>query len=143
MFAVPVNFVKEVFDFTTRTPVPNSLDYLLGVMNIRGSVVPIIDLRKLFGFKTSLDLESTSVIDLEIPQTNEKPFEFAILADMVDVVTHLSMIPAGSVSYGIPEDKKDFVKSVARQGENFILCLDLEKIIKFIVSDVEKVRKSA
>lgn len=143
MFAVPVTFVKEVFDFTTRTPVPNSLEYLLGVMNIRGSVVPIVDLRKLFNFNTSVDVNSTSVIDIELPRNGEKPFEFAILADMVDVVTHLNMIPAGSVSYGIPADQKDFVRSVARQGENFILVLDLDKIIKFIISDVEKVRKSA
>lgn len=143
MFAVPVTFVKEVFDFTTRTPVPNSLDYLLGVMNIRGAVVPLVDLRKLFGFDTSPDLSSTSVIDLELPRQGEKPFEFAILADSVDVVSSLNIIPAGSVSYGIPEDQKDFVQSVARRGDHFILVLDLDKIIQFIVGDVAKVRKTA
>ncbi len=143
MFAVPVTFVKEVFDFTTRTPVPNSLDYLLGVMNIRGSVVPLVDLRKLFGFATSSDFSTTSVIDLELPRTGEKPFEFATLADTVDVVSNLNIIPAGSVSYGIPEDQKDFVQAVARRGDYFILVLDLEKIIKFIVGDVAKVRKTA
>ena len=143
MFAVPVTFVKEVFDFTTRTPVPNSLEYLLGVMNIRGAVVPLVDLRKLFGFSTSSDLSTTSVIDLELPRTGDKPFEVAIRADTVDVVSNLNIIPAGSVSYGIPEDQKDFVHSVARRGDHFILVLDLEKIIKFIVGDVAKVRKTA
>jgi len=142
MFAVPVMYVKEVFEFTSLTNVPNSLKYLRGVMNIRGSVVSIIDLRHLFGFNPDDDLTQTSVIDLEIPRKNEKPLEIAILADMVDVVSGLSMIQAGSASYGIPEEQSQFVRSVARRGEEFILVLDLEKILKFIESDVEKTEKA-
>ena len=137
MFSVPVAHVKEVFDFTSLTPVPNSLPYLKGVMNIRGSVVSIVDLRKLFGFEPSDDFSNTSVIDLELPQEDDKPFEFSIIADSVDVVSSLTMIPADSVSYGIPEQQRYFVKSVARRGDMFILVLDLEKIISFIESDVE------
>lgn len=142
MFAVPVMYVKEVFEYTSLTHVPNSLDYLLGVMNIRGSVVSIIDLRKLFGFNPSDDLDQTSVIDLEIPRQNEKPVEVAIIADMVDVVSGLSMIQAGSASYGIPEEQSKFVRSVARRGDEFILVLDVEKILKYIESDVEKTEKA-
>ncbi len=70
MFAVPVGHVKEVFNFTSFTPVPNSLNYLKGVMNIRGSVVSLIDLRQLFGFNPSDNLTDTSIIDLEIFQEN-------------------------------------------------------------------------
>lgn len=138
MFAVPVAHVKEVFDFTTLTPVPNALPYLKGVMNIRGSVVSIVDLRKLFGFNPSDDFSKTSVIDLELQQQGEKPFEFSILADSVDVVSPLSMISADSANYGIPIEQKDFVSRVARRGDSFILILDLKKIIDFIESDVEK-----
>lgn len=142
MFAVPVNYVKEVFEFTELTRVPNSLPYLCGVMNIRGSVVSIVDLRKLFGFNPSDDLSETSVIDLEIPRPNEKPFEIAIIADLVDVVSGLSMIQAGSASYGIPEEQSQFIHSVARRGDEFILVLDLDKILKFIESDVDKAEKA-
>lgn len=144
MFAVPVKYVKEVFEFTSLTPVPNALSYLRGVMNIRGSVVSIIDLRKLFGFNPSDDFSDTSVIDLEIPRQNqnEKPFEIAIIADSVDVVSGLSMIQAGSASYGIPEGQSQFIRSVARRDDEFILVLDLEKILKFVESDVEKTEKA-
>ncbi|MBQ0052693.1 MAG: purine-binding chemotaxis protein CheW [Treponema sp.] len=138
MFSVPVAHVKEVFDFASLTPVPNSLPYLKGVMNIRGSVVSIVDLRKLFGFEPMEDLTGTSVIDLEIPVPGEKPFEFSILADKVDIVSSLAMVPAESVSYGIPEAQRYFVRSVARRGDTFILVLDLPKIIEFIESDVNK-----
>ncbi len=137
MFAVPVSHVKEVMEFTTLTPVPNSLSYLLGVINIRGSVISVVDLRRLFGFSPSEDLSQCSVIDMELPQDGDKPFEFSIVADKVDVVSSLTMIPAASVSFGIPEAQRDFVKSVARRGDSFILVLDLEKIISFIEFDVQ------
>lgn len=138
MFSVPVTNVREVFDYESLTPVPNSLRYLKGVMNIRGSVVSILDLRELFGFNPPDDLSGCQVIYLEIPQEDEKPFEFAIVADKVDVVSHLKMIPADSVSFAMPEKQRDFVKSIARQGDKFILVLDLEKIIEYIEDDVEK-----
>ena len=142
MFAVPVKYVKEVLEFTSLTKVPNSLDYLLGVTNIRGSVVSIIDLRKLFGFNPSSYLDGTSIINLEIPRPNEKPFEIAIIADSVDIVGGLSMIQAGSASYGIPKGQSSFIKSVARRGDEFILVLNLEEILKFIKADVEKTEKA-
>ncbi len=138
MFSVPVTNVREVFDYETLTSVPNSLKYLKGVMNIRGSVVSVIDLRELFAFNPPDDLTGCSIIYLEIPQANEKPFEFAIIADKVDVVSHLNMISADSVSSAMLEEHRHFVKSVARSGDMFILVLDLEKIIEFIEKDVEK-----
>ena len=49
-FSLPVKYVREVFEFEKITPIPNSLDYLKGVMNVRGNVVSIADFRMLFGF---------------------------------------------------------------------------------------------
>lgn len=137
MFSLPVKYVKEVFEFETITPIPNSLPYLKGVMNVRGGVVSIVDLRKLFGFEVSDDLTGTQVIIMEIPQKSEKPVLLGILADKVDVVSRLNIIQADSKDYGINEGQ-DFVKSVARRGESFILILDPEKILSFIEADVEK-----
>ena len=57
--------------------------------------------------------------------------------DKVDVVGRLNIIQADSKDYGINEGQ-DFVKSVARRGESFILILDPEKILSFIEADVEK-----
>ena len=86
IFSVPVRYVKEVFTFEEITPIPNSLDYMKGVMNVRGSVVSIADFRLLFGFNPSSDLSETQVIILEIPQVNDKYVLLGILADKVDVV---------------------------------------------------------
>ena len=113
IFSVPVRYVKEVFTFEEITPIPNSLDYMKGVMNVRGSVVSIADFRLLFGFNPSSDLSETQVIILEIPQVNDKYVLLGILADKVDVVSPLRMIQADSKDYGIPEDKAHFINAVA------------------------------
>ena len=138
LFSLPVKYVKEVFDFESITPIPNSLDYLKGVMNVRGSVVSIADFRKLFGFECSDKLEGTQIIIVEIPQRNEKPVLLGIIADKVDVVSRLTLIQAESKDYGIQEGQSHFVSAVARRGEDFILILNPEKILTFIESDVDK-----
>lgn len=138
LFSLPVKYVKEVFDFESITPIPNSLDYLKGVMNVRGSVVSIADFRKLFGFECSDKLEGTQIIILEIPQRNEKPVLLGIIADKVDVVSRLTLIQAESKDYGIQEGQSHFVSAVARRGEDFIIILNPEKILTFIESDVDK-----
>lgn len=138
IFSVPVRYVKEVFTFEEITPIPNSLDYMKGVMNVRGSVVSIADFRLLFGFNPSSDLSETQVIILGIPQVNDKYVLLGILADKVDVVSPLRMIQADSKDYGIPEDKAHFINAVARRDDEFILILSPERILSFIEYDVEK-----
>ena len=137
IFSLPVRYVKEVFEFESITPIPNSLPYLKGVMNVRGGVVSIVDLRRLFGFEVSDDLTGTQVIIMEIPRQNEKSVLLGIIADKVDVVSYLNLIQADSKNYGINEGQ-DFVSAVARRGEDFILILNPEKILNFIEEEVEK-----
>lgn len=138
LFSLPVKYVKEVFDFENITPIPNSLSYLKGVMNVRGSVVSIVDLRILFGFEENPSLEGTQIIITEIPQRNDKNLVVGIVADKVDVVSHLKIIQAESKDYGIQEGQSHFVSNVARRGQNFILILNPEMIFAFIETDVEK-----
>ena len=60
-FAIPVTDVKEVLNYEPCTKVPKSLSYMSGVMNIRGSIITIIDFRLLFGFRPSKNLETTRI----------------------------------------------------------------------------------
>lgn len=136
-FSLPVKFVKEVFDFESITPIPNSLEYLEGVMNVRGSVVSIADLRKLFGFEFDGELLATKIIILEIPRETEKPVLLGIIADKVENVDSLNFVQAESKDYGIKSGQEKFVSAVARRGEDFILVLNPVRILDFMESDVE------
>ncbi len=69
-FALPVTSVKEVLNYEQISSVPKSLPYLKGVMNIRGTVVTVMDLRIMFGFEPVKPIEKNSIIVTEINQSS-------------------------------------------------------------------------
>lgn len=135
-FSLPVESVKEVFNFSSLTPVPNALPYLRGVMNIRGSVVTILDLRILFGFQASNDLSNASIIVTEIKHDDGKTVVLGIIADSVDQVNKLQLVPFSSADSGSIGAGKEFVSGAARRDGKFILLLDLAKIFDSIEKDI-------
>lgn len=136
IFAMPIRCVREVMNFTSLTPVPNAKPYLKGVMNIRGTVITVVDFRVLFEFPVAEDISKATIIVTEVPQEGEAPLVISMLADGVDVVTPLEFIKAENVAYGVMESRKDFIKAVAKRDNDFILLLDMEKIIDSIEKEL-------
>jgi purine-binding chemotaxis protein CheW len=137
-FAVPVVSVKEVLNYETVTPVPNSKRYLKGVINIRGAVVTVADFRILFGFEPVVPLEKNSIIITEIKQENEPLLVLGLIADSVDAVSLLQIIPAENVNYGSLPGRREFISCVAKKENQFVLVLDLEQILTAIKSDIDQ-----
>lgn len=137
-FAMPVTCVKEVLNYEPWTIVPNSKSYMKGVMNIRGSIIAVVDFRELFEFEGDGDYTATSMIVSEIPQNGEPPLVIAIVADGVNGVGALNFIKAENVSYGMMEKRKEFIKAVAEQDGNFIMLLDMHKIISSIETEISQ-----
>lgn len=136
-FAIPVANVREVLNYEPVTKVPKALSYLKGVINIRGSVVTVADLRELFGFKSEVDLEKSSIIVLEIEQENEAPFVLGILADSVNVVTKLEEVKSENFDFGTLPERKEFISSIARNNDNFVLIMDIKKILSSIEKELQ------
>lgn len=136
-FAIPVKYIREVLNYEPITAVPKALPYLKGVMNIRGSVVTVIDFKQMFGFAEKVPIEKCSIIVLEIPQKDEQPLTLGLIADSVDVVTKLEMVVSENFDYGTFPERKDFVSDVAKKDNSFILVLDLEKILESIEKEIE------
>ena len=137
-FALPVTSVKEVLNYEQISFVPKALPYLKGVMNIRGSVVTVIDLRVMFGFEPVKPIEKNSIIVTEIEQSSGHILTLGILSDSVNVVTPLEMIPAGTADYGVMPNRQEFVSQVGKLDDKFILVLDLEKILESINAELEE-----
>lgn len=136
MFAIPVTSVKEVMNYEPCTYVPKTLPYMSGVLNIRGTVISIIDFRTLFGFSPVTNIEKTTIIVAETTSSNGEPFSFGIIADGVDVVTSLENVPSDTCSYGSLPEREDFILAVGKRNESFILVLDLKKILQSIESEI-------
>ena len=137
-FALPVTSVKEVLNYEQISSVPKALPYLKGVINIRGSVVTVIDLRIMFGFESVKPLEKNSIIVTEIAQKGAQPLVLGVLSDSVNVVTPLEIIPADTADYGVMPNRREFISCVGKLNDKFILVLDLEKILESINAELEE-----
>ncbi|MCE5242279.1 MAG: chemotaxis protein CheW, partial [Desulfobacteraceae bacterium] len=88
VFALEISKVREVLDFTNITKVPQTPDFMLGVINLRGSVVPVVDMRLKFGMSATETTVNTCIVIVEIELDGEKTI-LGALADSVQEVIDL------------------------------------------------------
>lgn len=129
-FALEVATVEVVLEMATVTRVPNSPAHVRGVINHRGSVVPVVDLRVLFGQGSTDFHADTSIIVAQFPFEGEL-LTAGIPADTVHEVLELADSEIESVpKYGSRVDAA-FVRGIAKYKDGFIVLLDVEKAVSF------------
>ncbi len=127
VFAVDIAKVREVLDFTSVTKVPRTPDFMRGVINLRGSVVPVVDMRLKFGMTETEKTVNTCIIIVEISLDNEITI-LGALADSVQEVMDLEpdqIEPAPRIGTRL---RTDFIKGMGKKDEHFIMILDIDKI---------------
>jgi purine-binding chemotaxis protein CheW len=127
VFALDIAKVREVLDFTTVTKVPRTPEFMRGVINLRGSVVPVVDLRLKFGMPKTEKSVNTCIIIAEVTVDNETTI-LGALADSVQEVMDLELGQIGPAPKIGMQFKTDFIKGMGRQNENFLIILDVDKI---------------
>ncbi|MGZ3769472.1 MAG: chemotaxis protein CheW [Bdellovibrio sp.] len=122
-FAIPLLKVKEVIGIPETTAIPQSPSYFVGIMNLRGSVISILDLRVKLGFKNK-NTEETTVIILDLGENS--------LGVVVDCVNSVMSIASEEIS---PKPMMDSVKSaefltgVFRKQDHLVMLLNIEKTL--------------
>ena len=127
LFALDIGKVREVLDFTTITKVPRTPDYMRGVINLRGSVVPVLDLRLKFGMVKAEKTVNTCVIIVEVELGGEKVVMGA-MADAVQEVLDLEpdqIEPPPRIGTRL---NTDFIKGMGKHAEQFIIILDIDEV---------------
>jgi purine-binding chemotaxis protein CheW len=122
LYGVNVSQVREVKNFEGVTPVPYAPAYVRGVTNLRGEVIPVIDLRKRFGMSTSKN-ENTNIM---IIVQNKHP-----VGIMVDSVMEVLTLPKKDIDQNTDSliiDKSEAVLGVAKHDKSLIILLDLLKV---------------
>ncbi len=127
VFALDITKVREVLDFTTVTKVPRTPDFMRGVINLRGSVVPVVDLRLKFGMTRTEKTVNTCIIIVEVNVDNETTI-LGALADSVQEVMDLEpdhIEPAPKIGTKL---RTDFIKGMGKRDEHFVILLDIDKV---------------
>lgn len=126
-FAVDVSNVKEVLDFTNVTKVPRTPDFMKGVINLRGSVVPVVDMRIKFGLEEAEATVDTCIIVMEVYMEGEATV-IGALADSVQEVFELdpnSIEPPPRIGTRL---ETEFISGMGKYNDDFIIILDINEV---------------
>jgi purine-binding chemotaxis protein CheW len=127
-FAVDIAKVREVLEFTTVTKVPRTPEFMRGVINLRGSVVPVIDLRLKFGLSKTEQTIDTCVIITEVEAGGVKTV-LGALADSVQEVIDLepkNIEPPPRMGTRV---NIDFILGMGKRDDQFLILLDIDKVL--------------
>jgi purine-binding chemotaxis protein CheW len=143
IFSLEISKVREVLDYTIITRVPRMPAYLQGVINLRGSVVPVVDLRLKFGMP-AVDVTVNTCIIIVEAMVNGELVILGLLSDSVQEVLELdqeNIKPAPRI--GTKLDTR-FIKGMGRQNDRFNIILDIDRVFSSDEIDlVQELREAA
>ncbi len=126
VFGLDVGKVREILDFTTITKVPRTPEFMRGVINLRGSVVPVVDMRVKFGMSATEKTVNTCIVVAEV----ELEGDAIVLGALVDSVQEVFELepnqiePAPRIGTRL---KTEFIKGMGKRDDRFIILLDVDK----------------
>lgn len=126
-FAAHVGKVLNILEMTKITEVPKAPEYMKGVINLRGTVLPVIDTRIKFGMSPTVYTTNTCIIVLDIEMDGES-IHVGALVDSVQAVLELdenTLLPAPSIG---SKYKSEFIEGVANIDDRFIMILNMDLV---------------
>ncbi|MFO8065786.1 MAG: chemotaxis protein CheW [Spirochaetota bacterium] len=127
VYAIGVNRVQEVLEYTPVTKVPRTAEFMKGVINLRGSVIPVADLRMKFGMEEVEATVETSIIVSEV-KLGEEQVVIGMIADAVEEVVRMepeNIEPPPRVGTSV---ESRFISGIGKMNEQFIIILDVDQV---------------
>jgi purine-binding chemotaxis protein CheW len=132
--------VQEIIQMQAVTKVPRTPEYVRGVINLRGKVIPVIDLRRKFGIAAVNDTEKTCIIVVQIAHENGK----VVMGIIIDEVKEVLDIKAENIeetpSFGASIDTQ-FIMGMGKIGHSVKILLDIDRVMS--TKDINDIRKVA
>ena len=127
-YGVDIGAVREIIRMQAITRVPRTPDFVEGVINLRGRVIPVLELRTKFGMETIEDTERTCIIVVEVVM-HGSPIQMGILVDSVSEVLEIKVSDieaAPSFGGGI---NTDFIMGMGKVKDEVKILLDIDKVL--------------
>jgi purine-binding chemotaxis protein CheW len=128
MFAVGILNVKEIIEYGNLTEIPMMPSFIRGVINLRGAVVPVVDLAARFGGKISAVQRRTCIVIVEVTQEDAK-HDIGIMVDAVSEVLEIGVKDIEpSPSFGA-RIRADFIAGMGKVGGKFVIILQIDRVL--------------
>jgi purine-binding chemotaxis protein CheW len=128
LYAVAIDKVREVLDYTNITKVPRMPEFLRGIINLRGNVVAVIDLRLNLGMKAIERSVDTCIVIVEV-KIGEDSLQLGALADSVQEVVDIEpeqIAPPPRIGAKL---NSEFIKGMGKRDDKFVIILDIDKVL--------------
>jgi len=133
VYALPILEITEIMEYRALTVVPMMPTFLRGVINLRGRVVPVVDMAARFGHHHTEIARRTSIIIVETPnhahEGQTATSSMGIMVDAVNKVVHLGaedIEPPPAFGAGI---RSDFISGMAKYDNHFVIILDVSRVL--------------
>lgn len=127
-FAINILNIKEIIEYGQLTEVPKMPDFIKGVINLRGAVVPVIDMAARFDKASAAITRKTCVVIIEVQHENEEH----VMGVMVDAVNEVMDITVDQIepppSFGT-NIRPDFIEGMGKVGSKFVIILNVNKVL--------------
>lgn len=128
IFAINILNIKEIIEYNQLTEVPRMPAFIKGVINLRGAVVPVVDMSVRFGRASNPITRKTCIVIIEVDYEDEQH----VVGVMVDAVNEVLDIPTSEIepppSFGA-HIRADFIQGMGKVNERFIILLEVNKVL--------------
>jgi len=128
VFAMDIRAVREIIQYSNMTIVPLMPEFVRGVINLRGQVVPVIDLQSRFGRTVSTVGKKTCIIIFDASRDGER-VELGLMVDSVSEVIDIADANIESAPQFGASIRRDFIKGMGKVGGQFIVILEPERAL--------------
>jgi purine-binding chemotaxis protein CheW len=127
VFATDVAKVREVLDLTPITEIPRTPEFMAGVINLRGTVVPVVDLRLCFEMSKTERTRTTCIVVVEVMLEGERTV-IGALADSVEEVVDLEPDQIEAAPRIGTQVRTDFILGMGNRNGQFVMILDIDRV---------------
>lgn len=142
-FGVEILRVREIIGVIDVTPLPQTPDYVKGVINLRGKIIPVIELRTKFGLEPKEYTEETCIIVVEVSDGGEEHFHMGVIVDSVNEVLdiprdHIEPAPRFGNSLNT-----SYIFGMGKVKKQVLILLDIDRVMTFSdLNDLAEVASS-
>lgn len=142
-YCIEILKIKEIMGMTDITEIPQTPDFIQGVINLRGRIIPIIDLRLKFEMEFKNYSARTCIIVVELDYENEITL-MGIVVDSIQEVIAIAEEKVNKIPYINAKIKSEYIKGIAEIGEGIKIVLDIDRVLKeeefVIVQNIENTK---
>jgi len=129
MYAVGILNVKEIIEYGQLTEIPMMPAFIRGVINLRGSVVPVIDLAARFGGQQTAISRRTCIVIIEMPGENNDRHDIGVVVDAVSEVLEVASADIEPPPAFGAKIRADFIQGMAKIADKFVIILNIQRVL--------------